>query len=87
MLSGAVTNTGPVSLTNIEVSVALYDGDGNVALVLQASTVSVPFEPAEGAKLRPGQTGTFAAQVATAELLAIAGSVRVVCFVNAAPAS
>lgn len=83
-LRGQITNTSGRPLRAIDIVVALYDGDGNVAWVGSGAELQVPFEVAGGIQqLEAGQTGTFIVGIPIGLLGSIAGHTTIQGFVNA----
>ena len=86
ILSGTLTNHTDHALTNLEVVVAVYDGDGNVAIVSLSSAISTAYgDPAVPAVLNPGQGGTYTVPLSIPAYLGIPGSPRIAGYVNATP--
>lgn len=86
ILNGTLTNHTDHALTALEVVVAVYDGDGNVAIVSLSSAISVMYaDPAVPAVLNPGQGGTYTVPLSIPAYLGIHGSPRIVGYVNATP--
>jgi len=86
-LRGTVTNTSSTSLTGMQVVLAAYDGNGNVAFVTTSSLITVPFQATEmDPVLLPGTTGAFIASIPLGRLLEIEGAVTWRGYLNATPA-
>lgn len=83
-LRGQVTNQSSRPLQSIDIVVAMYDGDGNVAWVGNGAELQVPFEVAGGVQqLEDGQTGTFIVGIPIGLLGSISGHATIRGFLNA----
>lgn len=83
-LRGQITNQSGRPLQAIDIIVAIYDGNGNVAWVGSGADLQVPFEVAGGVQqLEDGQTGTFIVGVPIGLLGSISGHTTIRGFVNA----
>ena len=83
VLKGSVKNVSAAPVGRIRAMVALYDHSGNVAFIVDATNISVNFQPPGPVVLAPGQTGTFEATIDNTEYLAIPGPVVARAFVSA----
>lgn len=83
-LRGRITNQSGRPLQSIDIVVAIYDGDGNVAWVGNGADLQVPFEVAGGIQqLEDAHTGTFIVGLPVGLLGSVPGHPTIRGFVNA----
>jgi hypothetical protein len=84
-VSGVVGNTTDHAIRVDRVALAVYDGDGNVALVASTGAVTAAYPGPDPNVLAPGKSGTFTIYVPRATLLSVRGATITRGFVSAEP--
>lgn len=80
-IDGTITNNSGQAIVRPQVFVAVYDGDGHVAMLSTTSPVSVQYQT-DPVVLAPGATGSFTVLVPIPDYYQVQGSVKLVGFLG-----